>query len=97
MVWAPRSGRSKAFKRWRYDMLDLLGDLGFESFEDVMNLEPPFKAALAQIATDSAKRCFVRPRCMSNGGRGFEWNPQIVLPWCTTTTASSTPHAAAAR
>ena len=55
MVWAPRSGRSKAFKRWRYDMLDLLGDLGFESFEDVMNLEPPSKAALAQIATDSVQ------------------------------------------
>ena len=53
LVWAPRTGRSKAYKRWRYDVLDRLADLGFDSFEHAMSFTPPSQDALSQIAGDA--------------------------------------------
>ena len=54
--WAPRSGRSKGFKLWMYDLLDRIGDIGYESFEEVLRLEPPAKDALTQNAADGVER-----------------------------------------
>ena len=54
--WAPRSGRSKGFKLWMYDLLDRIGDIGYESFEEVLRLEPPAKDALTQNAGDGVER-----------------------------------------
>ena len=56
MKWAPRSGRSKTFKLWMHDMLDRLGDMGYESIEEVLKLQPPTKDALTQNAADGAER-----------------------------------------
>ena len=54
--WAPRSGRSKVFKLWMYDLLDRIGDIGYESLEEVLRLEPPAKDALTQNAADGVER-----------------------------------------
>ena len=52
ICWVPRTGRSKDFKRWQFDILDRLADIGYESIEQVLALEAPDKDALAQPAGD---------------------------------------------
>ena len=52
IVWAPRTGRSKAYKRWRHAILDGLADLGFNSFEEALDFSPPSQDALSQLAGD---------------------------------------------
>ena len=56
ICWAPRTGRSKDFKRWQFDILDRLADIGYESIEQVLKLEAPDKDALAQVAGDGGER-----------------------------------------
>ena len=56
ICWAPRTGRSKDFKRWQFDILDRLADIGYESIEQVLALEAPDKDALAQLAGDGGER-----------------------------------------
>ena len=55
-MWAPRSGRSKAYKRWCHDVLDRLADIGYESFEQVLEIEQPDSSALTQLAGAEEKR-----------------------------------------
>ena len=56
ICWAPRTGRSKDFKRWQFDILDRLANIGYESIEQVLALEAPDKDALAQLTGDGGER-----------------------------------------